>query len=111
MWFCEKSFDKILTLPESGQELFPSEVTCQLSPEGLEVVNWVEGRSERVSVLARSHDVGRGPCRRKHGLFRKASVADDASDRGLAQGEAAKVVGSLATGPMSHVHWLGFYIF
>lgn len=49
----------------------------------MEVVNWVEGRSERVSVLVRSYDVGRGFCRRKYGFFRKVSVVDDASDRGL----------------------------
>lgn len=42
-------------LVESGQELFPAEVICQLRSEGLIVLKWVKRKSdERVSILARS---------------------------------------------------------
>lgn len=66
-------------------------MTCQLKPEESIVVNWVKRKSKRVSVLARSHGVCRGPCKWELGVSGKP-VANEVNAGGLAQGEAAEVV-------------------
>lgn len=52
----------VMTWPEGGQELFSAEVTCQLRPKGLAVINWAKRKSERLTVAEESPVGGSAVC-------------------------------------------------
>lgn len=61
-WSVREHLTGVVTWPEGGQELFSAEVTCQLRPKGLAVINWAKRKSERLTVPEESPVGGSAVC-------------------------------------------------